>query len=64
MALDSSIQLVGILVVLIFYVPLFLILLKQTRAKKGRKGFYNAVLSIINREVSNDKAVEQINIIF
>jgi hypothetical protein len=64
MALDNTIQIVGLLVVLIFYIPLFLTLLKQSRAKKGRKDFYNAVLSVISRETNNDKAVEQINIIF
>lgn len=64
MTLDSTIKIVGVLIVLIFYIPLLLMLAKQSRAKKGRKDFYNAVSSIISREENNDKAVEQINIVF
>jgi ABC-type glycerol-3-phosphate transport system permease component len=55
---------VVVLIVLIFYIPFILMIMKQLRAKDGRKDFYNAVLSIIDREQDNQKAVEQINIIF
>lgn len=64
MKFDDAIPVVGVLIVLIFYIPLLLMIMKQTRAKRGRKDFYNAVLSIIDRESDNQKAVEQINIVF
>jgi hypothetical protein len=64
MTLDFTIQTVGVLIVLIFYIPFLLFIVKQSRAKRGRKDFYNAVLSIIAREENNQKVVDQINIIF
>lgn len=64
MNFENIVQTVGVLIVLIFYVPLLLMIAKQSRAKRGRKDFYNAVLSIIGREKDNQKAVEQINIVF
>jgi len=64
MDIDSSLKLVTALIVSIFYIPLLLILAKQMKSKRGRKYFYNAILSILSRESDNDKAVEQIHIIF
>ena len=64
MTLDSAIQIVSGLIVVIFYIPLVLIIVTKSRAQSGRKDFYRAVLSVISREENNDKAVKQINIIF
>lgn len=62
--LEETMKIVGMLIVFLFYIPFLLVLTKQIRAKRGRKDFYNAVLSIIDREFDNQKAVDQINIVF
>lgn len=64
MNIDESLKLVSILIVAIFYIPLAFILFKRMKAKQGRKHFFNAILSILSRESDNQKAVDQIHIIF
>ncbi len=64
MTLNNTFETVVAITVLIFYIPFLVLIVRQLIAKRGRKNFYNAVKSIIEREPGNSKAVEQINIIF
>lgn len=64
MSFDITIKMVASLIVVIFYIPLVMVMVKYTNARSGRKDFYTAVLSVLNREDDNKKAVDQINIIF
>ncbi|HEY4485149.1 MAG TPA: hypothetical protein VI702_02340 [Nitrospiria bacterium] len=52
------------LIVLIFYIPLLLILVRRVRQKIARRQFFHAVIAILHRVSDSDAVVEQIHIVF
>lgn len=53
-----------ILIVVLFYIPLLLMMVRMMRQKRARREFYHALLSILQRVLDDNAAVEQIQIIF
>lgn len=52
------------LIVVIFYIPLGLMVIKVARQKGARKEFFHGILSILRRVEDDENAVEQIYIIY
>lgn len=54
----------AVLIVMIFYIPLALMVIKFARQKRARKEFFHAVQSILGRVENDEDAVEQIYIVY
>lgn len=64
MALGELTGAIAMLIVVAFYTPLLFMLKKRLDRKRSRKEYYHAFLSILDRVDDDDKAVDQISIVF
>lgn len=52
------------LIVVIFYIPLFLMVWRVMKQKRARREFFHALLAILQRVKDDNAAVEQVQIVF